>query len=445
MNVTKKETDVLTYEINVSIQKEDYLSKVEEDLKKLRKNVEMPGFRKGKVPMGMIRKQYEKGTIVNEVNQLMQEALNDFIQKENMRLLGDVEYLEDKDDWNWKDGSFSFFFEVGTSPEIKVDLDTKDRVVLYEVQLEDKDVEEDIKKILKENGGSRDAEEVSEKSIIRGKVIFEKAGEKVEYDAVLDVDNIKSAKAKKALLKKKAGDEVNLSSKGLFKDEHDLMHLLRLSHDEVHGFDNEFTLKIQEVEENIPAEMNQELFDKLFGEGEVKTEEEFRERIREIINNYYKDNAKYLFFNDMKDYLVKNTKFDLPEKFLTRWIVSNQEEEEQIDDEKAKQLYAESEDAFRLQLIFSELAKEFDIKISHGELLDYSMNNIIGFYNQYNMPLPNEETLRNLAFQFISKEEEKNKLEAQLLDQKIQELLLEKAQYKTLPVKVDEFIEKLHQ
>jgi len=317
MNITRENVDALNAVVKVDIAKEDYSDKVEKILLDYRKTANIPGFRKGHVPMGMVKKQYGKAVLVDEVNKLLQDALNKYLTEEKLDVLGQP-LPKAQDEIDWDADKFSFEFELGLAPEFEVEIKGKEAITQYNIVADDKMIDEQIERIQKQYGKLIPQDVVDADSEITGTYTNEEKD--VNNTVTLTLDKFKGEATAKQFVGAKAGDVIVLQTKGLFEDDHDLMHALKLRHDEVHGLDIEVSFTITEVNQRELAELDQELFDKLFGEGEVKSVSEVRAKIKEDAEKQFVQQADQKLLNDVTEYLVENTKFDLPAEFLTKWM-----------------------------------------------------------------------------------------------------------------------------
>ena len=262
MNITRENIDALNAVVKVDIAKEDYSDKVEKILIDYRKSANIPGFRKGHVPMGMVKKQYGKAVLVDEVNKLLQDALGKYLVEEKLDVLGNP-LPKQQDDLNWDSDVFSFEFELGLAPEFEVNLKGKKAITHYNIVADDKMINDQIKQIQKQYGKIISQNEVAENSEITGKFTNEAKG--IENVATITLDKLKGKTNSKTLVGAKVGDVITFSTKKLFNDDHDLMSFLKVSHDDAHGLDIEVNFEISEINKRELADLDQELFDKLFG------------------------------------------------------------------------------------------------------------------------------------------------------------------------------------
>ena len=278
MNITRENVDALNAVVKVDIAKEDYSDKVEKILSDYRKTANIPGFRKGHVPMGMVKKQYGKAVLVDEVNKLLQDALNKYLTEEKLDVLGQP-LPKPQDDIDWDADKFSFEFELGLTPEFDVQLKSKKAITHYNIVADDKMINEQIERIQKQYGKITSQKTIEKDSEITG--TFKNEERDINNTVTLTLDKFKGKTTEKKFIGAKAGDIITLKTKGLYTDEHELMHALKLTHDDVHGLDIEVAFEITEINKRDLADLDQELFDKLFGEGNVKSATELKEKIKE--------------------------------------------------------------------------------------------------------------------------------------------------------------------
>ena len=440
MNITKKDIDSLNAVVTVDIKKEDYSEKVSSILNNYRKTANIPGFRKGHVPMGMVQKQYGKSVLVEEVNKLLQESLNAFLTEQKLDILGNpLPKNEAAIDWETED--FSFEFELGLSPKFKVDVKGKS-VVHYNIVADDKMLKNQIKTIRKQYGKLTSKTEVEKEDEITGTF---NATEKeiVDKKATFGTDIIKGKKQLSALVGAKVGDVVTLKTKGMFKEDHDNEKHLGVAHEQAHGLDIEVSLKIDEVNTREMADLNQELFDKLFGEGVVTSEKELKTKIKEDAERQFEQQSDQKLLNDVVESLIDNTKFDLPGAFLQRWIQTSGESP--MTEEEAKAEYVKSEKGLRYQLIEGKLRAENNLQVSFDELKEHSRGMIKGQMAQFGQLDPSEEEIDGIVARVLGNQEEVKRLSEQLNTTKLLQYFKENAKLKTKEITYEKFIKDAYQ
>lgn len=440
MNITKKNIDDLNAVLTVEIVKDDYEGKVEKILKDYRRNANIPGFRKGHVPMGMIKKQHGKAVLIDEVNRLLQDSLQKFITEEKLDILGHpLPKNEDEIDWDSED--YSFEFELGLTPKFDVDLKAHE-TIQYKIVADKKMIDNQVKTIRKQYGKLISKKEVEEGDEITGVFTYEAPEDSeiasIDKTATFSTAEVKGKTQLKALIGAKPGDKITLKTKGLFVDEHDNQRLLGVSHDQAHGLAIEVTLEIKEVNQRELAAMNQELFDKIFGEGKVTSEEELRDKIKEDAEKQFEQQSDQKLLNDVVETLIDNTKFDLPAEFLTRWIAVSGENP--LTDEEAKAEYERSEKGLRYQLIEGKLRVENNLNATFEELKQYAKDMIRVQMAQFGQMNPTEEELDSITARILSNQEEVERMTEQLHTNKMLQFFKENAKLKTKEVTFDDFV-----
>ncbi len=438
MNITKKDIDKLNAVLTVEISKDDYSSKVEKVLADYRKNANIPGFRKGQVPMGMVKKQYGKAILVEEVNKILQDALHKFLNEEKLDILGNP-LPKNEADINWDADDYSFEFELGLSPEFNVDVKGKE-VVHYKIVADDEMLNNQVKTIRKQYGKLISKKEVEKGDEITG--TFTSTEKEIEKKTTLSTEEISGKKQLESLIGAKVGDTVTLKTKGMFADDHDNQKYLGVAHDDAHGLDIEVSLKIEEVNKREMADLNQELFDKLFGETVVTSEEELKAKIKEDAEGQFAQQSDQKLLNDVVDSLLENTKFDLPKEFLQRWIAMSGEK--RLSEEDAKAEYERSEKGLRYQLIEGKLRAENNLQVTFDELKDYSKNMIKAQMAQFGQTNPTDEELESIAARILSNKEEVQRLSEQMNSAKLLNFFKENAKLKIKEVSYDKFIKEAY-
>jgi len=439
MNITKEQIDDLNAVVKVAITKDDYQEKVDTILKDYRKQANIPGFRKGQVPMGLIKKQYGKAVLVDEVNKLLQDNLNKYLTEEKLDVLGNP-LPKQKDSFDWDSDELDFEFELGLAPNFNVNLKTKKAITQYKIVADKKMVNEQIERIQKQYGKLISKTVVEKTSEVSG--VFKNEAEEIDNKTTVELDKIKNKKAIGALSGKKVGDVVTLNTKGLFKEDYFLPSALGISNEKAEKLNIDLTFTIEEINEREAAALNQELFDKLFGEGNIKSDKELKARIKEDSEKQFEQQADQKLLNDITEKLIDETKFNLPAEFLRKWIqVSG---ESPLSDDEAVEEYKKSEKGLRYQLIESKLIKENDLQVQFDELKEFAKGFIKSQMAQYGHLNPTDEELENVATRVMGNQEEVKRMSEQLMSQKLLNLYKEKANLKTKEISYDNFIKEAY-
>jgi trigger factor len=439
MNITRENVDALNAVVKVDIAKEDYSDKVEKILSDYRKTANIPGFRKGHVPMGMVKKQYGKAVLVDEVNKLLQDALNKYLTEEKLDVLGQP-LPKAQDDIDWDADRFSFEFELGLAPEIEVELKGKKAITQYNIVADDKMIDEQIERIQKQYGKLVSQDAVEKDSEITG--TFTNEEKEINNTVTLTLDKFKGKSTAKQFVGAKVGDVVTLKTKGLYDDEHELMHALKLGHDDVHGLDIEVNYEITEINQRELADLDQELFDKLFEPKTVTSVTELKAKIKEDAEKQFVQQSDQKLLNDVTEYLVESTKFDLPAEFLTKWMQTAGEKE--IDETQAKEEYEKSEKSLRYQLIEGKLIEENDIKVTIDDIKDHAKEMIKVQMAQFGQMNPSDKELDDIAARVLSSQDEARRISEQLISKKLLELYKEKANIKVKELSYENFVKEVY-
>jgi len=440
MNISKTDIDKLNAVVNISIDKKDYEQKVHTILKDYRKKANIPGFRKGHVPFGMIKKQYERAVIVDEVNKLIQENLDNYIKKEKLELLGNPLPKEKNNSIDWNHGNMQFEFELGLAPKFEIKLDVLKKVTHYQIEPDKKMIDEQINHIQNQYGKIK-----AKKKIEKGfEINAQFKNEEIDLDTMANftMKDIKSRKAIKLLNESEVGSNLNLPSKGLFIDNTTAKRVLSLDDENLKKLSKlDLTLEIKEVNERIPAEINQDLFDKLYKPGTVKSEKELKDKIKEGLQAQFKPQSNQKLMNDISETIVEKTKFKLPSDFLKKWIRSSGKEP--MSEEAAIDEYNKSEKGIRYQLIEGKIISDNNLKMTFEELKKFTETLIKKQMGQYGQ-MPEKEKLDGIVSNVLSNKEETKRISNQLMGDKMLQFFIEKAPLKRKKVAFDAFIKQAY-
>ena len=439
MEITRKNIDKLNAVVTVTIEASDYQDQVNKVLTNYRKNANIPGFRKGHIPMGVVKKQFGKAVLVEEVNKLLQQQLNDYLKKEEIDILGNP-LPKNEGDIDWSGTDFTFEFDLGLAPEFKVDV-TKKATVHYQIEADKAMIDNQIKTIQNQYGKLIAKTKAEADDEITGTFLSE--SEEIDHKATFDLSLIKGKKQKDALIGVGVGDRVTLNTKGLFKEQRDLERMLGIDADKAKAIKGSVDFTVAEINTREKAELNQELFDKLFGEGNVSSEKELKARIKEDAERQFVQQSDQKLLNDVIDTLIDNTKFDLPEDFLKRWIQSTGEAK--LTFEEAVAEYERSIKGLRYQLIEGKLREENqELQMKFEDLNAYAHEMIKMQMAQYGHPNPSDEEVSGIVARIMSNEEEVRRLSEQLNTKNLLAFLKANAKLKTKKVTYEQFIKQAY-
>lgn len=439
MNITKESIDKLNSVVRIDITTEDYQNKVESVLKDYRNKANIPGFRKGHVPMSFVKKQYGKSVVIDEVNKLLQDALSNYLVEEKLDVLGNP-LPKIKNDFSWDADTFSFEFELGLAPEFEIDLKPKKPISVFKIVADDKMIDDQISRLQEQYGKTVQKEMIGEEDNITA--TFENAEKNIQKKSTFKLADIKDKKNVQGLLGKKAGDTVEIQSKGLFEDEHTLMHVLGVSHEEVHGLDVPLQIGINEITHTEKASLDDEFFAKIFGDGKVDNEDNFRSKLKEDAELQFKQQADQHMLNAVTERLIENTKFDLPADFLKKWLAVAGEKT--LTPEQASEEYAKSEKGLRYQLIENKLSRENNIKITFEDLKDFAKGYIKTQMAQYGHLNPEDFELEEIAKRILSNQQEVKRLSEQLMNEKLLNFFRENVNLEIKEVNFEDFIKEVY-
>lgn len=441
MNITRENVDALNAVVKVDIAKEDYSDKVQKILTDYRKTANVPGFRKGHVPMGLVKKQYGKAVLVDEVNKLLQDALNKYLTEEKLDVLGQP-LPKPQDNIDWDAESFSFEFELGLAPEFSVDLQSKDAITHYNIVADDKMIDEQIERIQKQYGKLVSQDAVAEDSEITGAYTNEEEAIDNTVTLTFTLDKFKGDATQKQFVGAKAGDVIVLKTKDLYENASELAHALKLDQEKAADLDVEVSFTISEINKRELADLDKDLFDKIFPAGDVTSVTELKDKIKEDAEKQFKQQSDQKLLNDITEYLVDATKFDLPATFLTKWLQTAGEKE--IDEAQAKEEYEKSEKSLRYQLIEGKLIQDNDINVTIEDIKGHAKEMIKAQMAQFGQLNPSDEELEGIAARVLGNQEEARRISEQLISQKLIALYKEKANLEVKELSYENFVKEVY-
>lgn len=436
MEITKKQIDDLNIELTLSIAKDDYADKKKKKLNDYRKKAEIKGSRKGMVPASLIEKMYGPSVLVDSVNDVISESLNNYINENSLRVVGEPLPSEDQPKTDWVDGNdFTFKFDIAMTPEVSFELSKEDEVLYYNITASEQAKSEMKANLLKQYGSLEDGEAAAEDDFII--VDFEQGETKVEgtYVALRNV----AEGVRPSFVGLKPGDSIDVNVNDAFTNETDRASMLKVEKEELASLDPMFKMTVKTVKTFKPAELNQETFDKIFGEGAVKNEEEFDAKIAERLSAEYKQESDFRFSKDVKEYLVKKAGIALPEKFLKRWIfVANDGKFTMEEIEKEFDLFLED---FRWQMVRSFLMEKYSVKIEEADVLASAKALAAYQFAMYGLNNVPDEQLESYAKSILAQEKDGRRIYEQVEDQKTVDAVREQITLKNKKISVEKFRE----
>jgi len=438
MNITRESHDEVSALLTLTLDKADYKKNVEETLLKYSKNATIPGFRKGKVPLSLIRKQYEAGMVYEEINKKVSEGLNKYMSENNLRLLGQAipQPIEELD---YSKDSLDFKFEIGFEPEINIDI-SKYEAPYYTVESTKEDIDENIKYMRERFAKQLPIDNANENTFISVKINPSDEAETQENSnspkyATINKDN---KEAFELLKEKKVGDKLVLGKKELqSKDLADNFHIHNL--DEID--DSGIIIVVEQLYNLELDDLNQEFFDKIYGKDSVKSEEEFREKVKSEIENSLNKSTEVYFFNKIIEQIIEKEEIKIPENFLIKWIMYNNNQIKSEDE--AKTILEEDIRRIKYQIVQGNLAKDNNISIEYKDVLEYSKKNIKHQLESYGILDAKDEEIQKYAVESLKEDEQLRQRYLDVTIEKLKGLILEKAIKKEEKVSNKVFMERI--
>jgi trigger factor len=426
MNINKEQIDDLNIVVSVQIGTEDYEPKVSEILRDYRRKANMPGFRPGKVPEGLVRKMYGKAVLIDEINKLVSETMQNYIKEQELQLLGDPMPKAKADDLDWEIGNdFTFGFEIGLAPAIEVQLSKEDQLAKYQIIVERDMIDKEVEQYTKRFGQFSETDSVVDfgEQLAGDIVQLGDDGQPLENglsaeETKFTLMTIKNEDHKKPFENAKAGDEIVFNLSEIFPNEWEVASILKKKDKadvgDISGSLFRFTVK--SVRKFVDAEMNQELFDKVFGEGAVSSVEEFESRIEANIAANYEDSCVAKLANDTREFLMAKINPTLPEEHLRKWLLFANKEISEADFEREFPLFLKN---MKWELIVKALAKQHELNIDENEIIAFAKENARQqFAMYYGMSAVPDETLTQFAMNSLKDEKRVREIASHALERK---------------------------
>jgi len=439
MNIIRENIDSLNAILKVEVRKSDYEENVEKVLREYRRNASMKGFRPGMVPIGIIRKLYGTAAKIDEINKLVSENLFNYIRNENIQILGDPVPSENQaESQNWETGEdFNFTFEIGLAPEFELKFGKKDKVTYYEIIIDEKIRNDYIKNYTRRYGRYVNAEVSEETDMLKGSI--EPADESARYssnDVLLSIDIIKDDEIKKEFTGKKPGDSIIFDLKKAYPNVNEVAAILKITRDKAEKAEGTYKFTIEEIMRFKPAEISKELFDQIYGEDVIKTEEEFYTKIDEEISASLANESNYKLTLDLKKLALEKTKIELPEKFLKKWL---QKINEKVSGEQIEKEFDTFREDLKWQLIRKKIAQDHNIKVTEEEMRHEAENITRYQFNQYGLFYATDEQISKFADEMLRKEDDARRIADRVLEEKAIEKLKELVTVENKKVTAEEF------
>jgi trigger factor len=444
MNITRENIDDLNAVLKISIEKPDYEDKVENVLKDYRKKATIKGFRPGMVPIGLIKKMYGRAVLIDEINKVVTDNIQKYITDEKLEILGDPlpkDHEQETIDFDQQE-DFTFSFEIGLAPVVELNLSKKNKVNEYEIIIDEKMKNDYLENYTRRFGELQKVDVTEEKDVIKGKIEAIDADGNIlpegpsSEETSLGIDIIKDKKIKKLFIGKKQNDAIDFDLRKAYPNNTEIAGILHKKKEEVENLEGIFRFTINEISRFYPAEMGQELFDKVYGEGIVNSEEEFLKKIEEEIALNLKKESEYKLMMDVKKLAIDKTDIQLPEEFLKRWLLKVNEKttREQIDTE-----FDNFRKDLKWQLIRNKVARDNEVKITEEELLNEARNVTRYQFQQYGLYYATEEQITNYAKETLKRDDDAKRIADKILEDKVALIMKDLVKLEPKSVSVEEF------
>ena len=446
MNVSFQNIDKVSGLLTVKLEKADYQEKVDKSLKTFRQKAQIPGFRKGMVPMNLVKKMYGKSVIAEEVNKLLSEKVYDYIKSNNVNMLGEPLPNEEKQqviDFDTME-EFEFVFDIALAPEFKAEVSNTDKVDYYTIEVTDEMVENQVKAYTQRNGKYDQVSAYEDNDMLKGLLAqldeegnTKEGGIQVE-GAVLMPSYMKNEEQKAIFANAKVND-VLVFNPNVAYDGHDaeIASLLKIEKEAAAEMKSNFSFQVEEITRFVPGDLNQELFDQVFGKDAVKTEEEFRAKVKEGIAAQFVADSDYKFLIDARKMLMEKVgKLEFPDALLKRIMLLNNKEK---GEEFVAENYEKSVEELTWHLIKEQLVKDNEIKVEQEDVINMAKDATKAQFAQYGMMTVPEDILENYAQEMLKKKENVDGLVGRVVEAKLATALKAKVTLNNKTVSMEEF------
>ena len=438
MKITLNKKNKLTGIITIEINKDDYEQNVNDVLKRYSKTAKIPGFRKGFVPIGLVKKQYGNAVKVDEINKLLDSSLKKYIQDEKLDILGGpIPHVDN--DINWDSEIINFDFEIGYTPEFKINLKPKKPILKYEVKADKKMVDGQIKNIQSQYGKLISKPKVENNSEITAN--FNCTTDEINNSSMFKTESLKPSFLKR-IIGLKVGNELTEIGSKIFKENYELSRNLKIELEKAKKFKSEVSIKIEEINEREMADLDQDLFDKVFGKNSVKSVTEMKNKLSEDFVKQFQNQVDQKLMNDTIEYLIESTKINLPSEFLIKWMKLSSENKISIDEAKSE--YEKSEKGMKYQLIESKIIIDNDLQVNFEDLKSFTTDLIKNQMLQYGQAIPDEKEVDGIVARVMSNKDEIKRLTEQLTSTRILNFFKDNFNYKTKKVSYEEYIKEAY-
>lgn len=439
MQINHSEIKDLTSVVTLTLTPADYEEGVTKQLRQIRQKADIPGFRKGMVPIGLIKKMYGKSVLADVLNNMIAEQLTKYIEEQKLHILGDPlpnDELTPSMDLD-NDTEFTFAFDIAVPAEFDAKLTAKNKLTHYTITVDDKMVDNQVQSYAARFGEYVDADKVEEGDVIRGTLTEQKEGGIVKENAILNPQYMADKKQAKLFNGAKVNDVITFNPMKAYQNETEVASMLDLKKEDVKDMNSDFTFAITSITRHKDAAIDAELFAKVYGADAPKDEAEFRARVKAEIEGNMAEDAKYKFGLDAKAAILKKVgEFALPEAFLRRWVEATNKEMKKEDLDRD---FPEMLNQLRWQLAKDQLMKEYEIKVEKEDVDAYAMEVARMQFMQYGMMHVEEQYLKSFADNILKDENQLRGIVERVAENKIYEHLKGVAKIEEKAISYDDF------
>lgn len=423
MQIKQSEVKDMMAVLTMTVEPADYQEEVQKELKEIRKKANIPGFRPGMVPTGLVKKMYGKGVLAEVINKTIGVKLGEYIENEKLQVLGDPlpnEELTERIDFDTQD-TFTFAFDIALAPEFDANLNGRNKVTMYTITVTDEMVQNQVNAYAERFGDYVEADDVKEGDVLKGLMTEQKEGGIVKENAMLNPQYIKEKKSQKLFFGAKKGDVITFNPMKAYKSEVEVASMLDIKKEEAAELTSDFTFEIQSITRHAAAAVDGELFAKVYGENNIKDEADFRAKVKAEIEENMAEDSKYKFGLDMKAAIMKKMeKTEMPEAFLKRWVKTTNDK---LTDEQLEKEFPQMVEELKWHLAKDQLMKKYNIQVEKEEVEAYAKEVAKMQFMQYGLMHVEEQYLTSFAQEMLKKDDQLRGIVERVAENKIYEAL----------------------
>lgn len=445
MEIVLTKNDELNAEVCINIIPADYSEVVEKALKGLKNKVNVPGFRPGMVPVGMVKKLYGKAVLSDEVGKITIDALFKYLEDNNINFLGQpLPSLSKNDTIDWDHQvNFTFYYDLGLSPNVDIQI-PKDGFTSYQIDVKDDVLDKEITRLRERNGRNINPESVEDKDFVMATATELVVDGEIKENGVsktiyIFTEKVENPEIKSKIIGAKVGDILHLDVKQLYKDSTTAAIYLGVKAEEIDSLSNLFSVEITTINRMVPAELDQEFFDKVFGEGSVADLDAFKSRLRDFLKNDLQSESNSMLLSNIRKSILEANMFELPDEFLKRWLRIKNEENKKVDVDEILNDYENNKQYIRWEIIRNKLISKYNVNLEEGELMDAARMDVMNRVTRMGYQLP-PERIDEFAKTLLNNRDEAEKLVNSILETKALRMVKDEANIVESAIGYEEYL-----